>query len=126
MGTKTKSQDTLVLLVTRTLHARMKQHQHNTGTPYREQVLDALEATHHDLPDLIGKTTPPVVQGSLFERVLPATAPAEARVQVTIRNFLPTQMAVIDHLVDQVGATGRVELVATALDHHLPEHQLPT
>lgn len=118
---KPTSQDTLVLRATLTLHARMQEQQRLTGANYRDQVLDAIEATHTDLPDLLAKVTAPVVQGSLFERLQTTAPDAEAKVQVTVRNFLPTQMAVIDQLVAQAGSS-RTELVTTALNHHLPEY----
>lgn len=117
----------LVLWTTVSIRSRMKALQAATDRVYRDQVLDALEATHQQLPDLVAKTsTAPTttVRGALFERVEAVTAAddkGDERKQLTIRHFLESQLDVIDHLVKTTGAKSRSALVNAALDAYLPE-----
>ncbi|MGL5823583.1 MAG: hypothetical protein ACRCYU_01795 [Nocardioides sp.] len=95
------------------------------GTRYLDQVLDALEATVDQLPALVVETTStPHIQGKLFERAA-TTPPNETggrhRVQLTIRGVLPSQLAVIDQLVESSGAPSRSALINAALDAVLPD-----
>lgn len=117
----------LVLWTTVSIRSRMKALQAETDRVYRDQVLDALEATHQELPDLVARTsTAPTttVRGALFERLEAVTSTedkGERRVQLTIRHFLESQLDVIDHLVKTTGAKSRSALVNAALDAYLPE-----
>lgn len=100
----------------------MKATREETGKVYRDQVLDALEASVDQLDDLIGALNrPAVTQGKLFERVAdraPAVAPVQDRRQMTIPGFTVSQLGVIDALVESTGATSRSQLISTALEWH--------
>lgn len=118
-------QGRLVLWLPRSLHARMKAEQDATGTVYREQILDALEATVDRLPELVAQATAPAaghIKGRLFERAAsnPTAEPARiTKVQLTVRGFLDSQLAVIDQLAESTGAGSRSALVGAALDEVL-------
>ncbi|MDP3893622.1 hypothetical protein [Nocardioides sp.] len=93
-----------------------------SDTLYRDMVLDALEGTVDQLPDLIAKSSQPTtVKTRLFEREeTVAKADPEPRVQLTIGGFLNSQLEVIDGLVEEFGAPSRSALVNAALDAFLP------
>lgn len=114
--------DRLVLLAPAAVRSRMKATREETGKVYRDQVLDALEASVDQLDDLIGALNrPAVTQGKLFERVAdraPAVAPVQDRRQMTIPGFTVSQLGVIDALVESTGATSRSQLISTALEWH--------
>ena len=118
-------QGRLVLWLPRSLHARMKAEQDATGTVYRDQILDALEATVDRLPELVAQASAPAaghIKGRLFERAAstPTAEPARvAKVQLTVRGFLDSQLAVIDQLAESTGAGSRSALVGAALDEVL-------
>ena len=118
-------QGRLVLWLPRSLHARMKAEQDVTGTVYRDQILDALEATVDRLPELVAQAAAPAaghIKGRLFERAAstPTAEPARiAKVQLTVRGFLDSQLAVIDELAESTGAGSRSALVGAALDEVL-------
>lgn len=110
----------LVLWTPEEIRGRMQAEQRRTGKRYLDQVLDAIEATYEQLPDLVATSGEKAhVQGSLFERVI-ETEHAERRVQLTIRGVLDSQLAVIDELAATTGAGSRSALVNTALDANLP------
>lgn len=116
----------LVLWTTLGIRSRMKALQADTERVYRDQVLDALEATHRQLPELLKKTSTSAttkVHGELFERAVAASSsPAsDERKQLTIRGFLESQLDVIDHLVTSTGANSRSALINAALDAYLPQ-----
>lgn len=115
----------LVLWTPKRIRKRMQTVQAKKGTSYLDQVLDAIEATIDDLPNLVATDAEPIaVKGKLFERtVAAAEAPTEpdARVQLTIRGVLDSQLAVIDQLVESSGAKSRSALVNAALDAALPK-----
>lgn len=96
------------------------------GQPYTylDQVLDSIEKTVDDLPDLVrqhARGVRTVVQRTgLFEREVAAPVEREALVQITIRNVLPSQFEVIDRLVEETGAEYRSTLITVALDAALP------
>lgn len=96
------------------------------GQPYTylDQVLDSIEKTVDDLPDLVrqhARGVRTVVQRTgLFEREVTAPVEREALVQITIRNVLPSQFEVIDRLVEETGAEYRSTLITVALDAALP------
>lgn len=113
----------LVLWTPISIRARMQAVQSTTGKLYLDQVLDALESTVEDLPDLVAEATHGQrAQGRLFERENTPTKTTEPvhRVQLTIRGFLQSQLDVIDTLVTETQAPSRSALVNAALDKHLP------
>lgn len=111
----------LVLYTPESIRTRMRAVQAAKRTTFMEQVLDAIEATIDDLDHLIHeRTQPATIKGRLFERKAPPAPVEETKVQVTIRGALPSQLHVIDQLVEQTGAPNRSALITAALDHHLP------
>ena len=99
----------------------MQAEQRRSGRRYLDQVLDSLEATIDDLPDLIAHTGEKAhVRGALFERVVESDQ-HDRRVQLTIRGVLTSQLDVIDELVASTGAASRSALVNAALDASLPK-----
>lgn len=112
----------LVLWTPLSIRTRMQAVRNQRGTLYLDQVLDALESTVDDLPDLVHQaTSAPVVQGRLFERTTSAPPQSdERRVQLTINGFLRTHIDVIDALVTSTGAPSRSALINAALDATLP------
>lgn len=110
----------LVLWTPEAIRARMQTEQRTSGKRYLDQVLDAIEATYEQLPDLIAASGEKAhVQGSIFERVV-ETDHHDRRVQLTIRGVLDSQLDVIDQLVTSSGAASRSALVNAALDANLP------
>ncbi len=110
----------LVLWTPETIRARMQAEQRRSGRRYLDQVLDSIEATLEQLPDLVARSGEKAhVRGALFERVV-ETDHHDRRVQLTIRGVLDSQLAVIDQLVASTGAQSRSALVNAALDAHLP------
>lgn len=118
-------QGRLVLWTPKRIRKRMQAVQAKKGTSYLDQVLDAIEATVDDLPDLVATgAEPTAVKGKLFERTVanPDAEPEPGdRVQLTIRGVLDSQLAVIDELVKSSGAKSRSALVNAALDAALPK-----
>lgn len=116
-----ESSGKLILSASTPIRQRLRAVRNATERVYRDQVLDALEATVDDLPELIERLNRPVVAtGRLFDRdVAPKPATGETK-QLTIAGFTASQLEVIDHLVQSTGATGRNQLVIAALDEHLP------
>lgn len=81
-------------------------------------ILDALTATHQQLPQLIAEDlAPTVIRGSLFEEVVTTTASPPKR---SLR-IEPTraQLAVIDQLVETTGAKDRSHMLSVALKAYL-------
>lgn len=93
------------------------------GETYADVVLRAVQHTHARLPDLIedrrhhdaGATI-----GPLFEHRTHRRRTTEATAQVTIRGLSAHDRAVLDRLVDDVGAANLTELVTVALEADLP------
>lgn len=89
-------------------------------------VLQALEATHTHLGELIAQDLEPkVIHGTLFDEVVTThrqNQPAKRQVMIQ-----PTraQLEVIDRLVTDSGARDRSHLVAVALTAHLAGTQHP-
>lgn len=110
----------LVLWTPVAIRARMQAVRSIDGTLYRDQVLDALEATVDELPALLHEGDD-ASRGRLFERRASVRRPASGpRVQLTIGGFLSSQLGVIDDLVASTGASSRSALVNVALDAFLP------
>lgn len=111
----------LVLWTPERIRARMQSLRMSKGTHYLDQVLDALEASIDELPDLVDEqVTPHTVQTGLFVREQAAPTSTEPRKQLTIRGVLQSQLDVIDQLVDSTGAGSRSRLINIALDKYLP------
>ncbi len=114
----------LVLWTPVAVRARMQAVQAEHGTLYRDQVLDAIEATVDELPGLVAAAaggSVAAVRGRLFERRPPQRRQqSEQRVQLTIGGFLASQLTIIDELVVSTGAASRSALVNAALDAALP------
>lgn len=111
----------LVLWTPVSIRSRMQRVRNETGKKYADQVLDALEATVDELPELIAATTrAKTVKGPLFERVVVEDKPEVVNKQLTIPGLTASHIAVIDDLVTSTGAGSRSKLVNTALDHTLP------
>lgn len=111
----------LVLWTPTVIRARMQAMRASSGTLYRDQVLDALEATVDELPALLRERDDAAPRGRLFERRASVRRPsAGPRVQLTIGGFLSSQLDVIDDLVASTGASSRSALVNVALDAYLP------
>lgn len=111
----------LVLWTPESIRARMRAVRATKETPFIDIVLDAIEATVDQLPDLVVKQAQPqTVHGRLFDRVQAAAGQPETKVQVTIRGALPSHLAVIDDLVKTTGAPNRSALITLALDQALP------
>lgn len=111
----------LVLWSPVTIRTRMQAHRAATGKRYVDQVLDALEATVDDLPNLLDQASRGRQHtGRLFEREEPANPDTPVKVQLTITGFADSQLSVIDQLVDDLGTESRSALINTALDAHLP------
>lgn len=89
-------------------------------------VLQALEATHTHLGELIAQDLEPkVIHGTLFDEVVTThrqNQPAKRQVMIQ-----PTraQLEVIDRLVTDSGARDRSHLVAVALAAHLANQRRP-
>lgn len=117
----------LVLSVPRRIRDRMQAARARgiaVGKPYNylDQVLDAIEATVDDLPDLVRRGAGrSVTKTGLFEREVVTRPEPEPTVQLTIRGVLPSQFDVIDRLVADTGAEYRSTLIVAALDAALPQ-----
>lgn len=89
-------------------------------------ILQALEAHYQELPQLIVDRRPKPAEGALFSfRPTPGEVVSERRLPIRIRP-LAAELRVIDDLVDQCkqavdSEVNRSEMVAAALDAHLPE-----
>jgi hypothetical protein len=87
---------------------------------YTSVALDALEATHERLAELVKPSLPTPRSGPLFVGRAPRRANhGEGHVQVNLR-FSAEDLAVIDELWPTVGAPNRSAMLAAALDAHLP------
>lgn len=93
------------------------------GSTYTELVLDAVEQTHDDLPDLLEDREPPPRPSALFVRES-QPVPAEPHVQINLRTTAGN-LAVLDQLVDEFRAGNRSRLISTALDAYLPKSLNP-
>lgn len=102
------------------LRDRLRRHRQFVGHTLTTVVLDAVEAVHAELDELLAAHRP-TPAGTLFRhRAAPrATATAEPNVQVGLRPS-SADLAVLDGLVSTYGAPNRSVLVAVALDRYLP------
>ncbi len=82
-------------------------------------VLDAIEATHDRLGDLLAAQRPKVERSALFVRTTtPAAKSDEPNVQLYLR-LSADNVGVIDQLVDTHKAPSRSALIAAALNAYL-------
>jgi uncharacterized protein (DUF1778 family) len=101
---------------------RLRQARLRSGQTYTELVLDALDATHTRLADLLATADRPQTRpaGSLFAGPLrSAPATAQPKAQITLRPRA-SDAEVIDTLARDHG-TNRSKLVTIALNAHLPD-----
>lgn len=120
-GVGTGASAKLVLWTPISIRSRMQRVRTETGKKYADQILDALEATIDDLPDLIAAAVEAKqVHGRLFDRRVEVETSEEIRKQLTIPGVTASHLAVIDDLVESTGAGSRSKLVNVALDQALP------
>lgn len=91
------------------------------GGTHGQVVLEAVKATHKDLPqlvqdDLAGR----VVTGDLWDEIVPAASTTGSRFQLKL-SVTQQQLDVIDRLVQECGADSRSHLLGLALDHFFGE-----
>lgn len=98
----------------------LRQHRLRTGSTYTDLVLDALDATHARLGELLAETDRPQARpaGSLFAGTSRSrAAAAQPKAQITLRPRT-SDAEVIDALARDHG-TNRSKLVTVALTAHL-------
>lgn len=101
------------------LRERMRRVHDARGCSYRELILDAVEAGHPRLAELVAARGPVMQRGPLFTRVV--TRPvAPVVVQVTVR-MSGDEVAIIDSLIAESGAADRSALLNAVLADYLPE-----
>lgn len=117
------SSDRLLIALPQSLRDRLRAVAQTRQVTYRDLILDAIEATIDELPQLIAAhDTTTTVNTGLFERTTHRRpASPEGTAQVTIRGLNPQNRDVLAQLVIDTGAASLTELIATALDKHLPE-----
>lgn len=96
---------------------RLKAWAHGQRVTYAQAVMSAIEAHYDELDELVAALQPTEVSGRLF--TVTEKAEQEPRTSVTF-NMENRNLAVLDQLVDQVGADNRSELCIAALDAYLP------
>lgn len=120
---KAKPPATIVVYLASSLRTRLRAHREATGRSHTNVILDALNATHQRLTDLVAAATsqPAPAMNGLFEVQPGRHVHDEDQVQVSIR---PTthNLDVIDSLAAQHTAGNRSALVAIALDVYLPPY----
>lgn len=90
------------------------------GRTYTDITLDAVEATHDQLGELLRPSGRMARSGPLFAGRQSRRVPhAEAHQQVNLR-FSAADLTVIDELVGEVGAPNRSAMLAAALREYLP------
>lgn len=105
----TKGGVAYVPAATRDLLARLRGHR---GRTFGELVLNALNAQHAQLAELVQQRRPQVVDGPLFSM---AAAPSRVlTVQIALR-LSQAHWDVLDALVEQYGAANRGELIDAAV-----------
>lgn len=110
----------IIVYLSASLRDRLRHHATSTGRSYTELTLEALDATHRRLGDLVADATSATTRpGSLFTGARPRRLRHdEPQVQVSLR-LLRQDIDVIDRLVTDLQAPNRSSLVATALGAHL-------
>ncbi|WP_141677806.1 hypothetical protein [Microbacterium oleivorans] len=109
------------------LNERLQAYMSKTRKSHQTVLLDALEATYHQLPDLVEKAISgeaaeePQERASLFARPSrPAPmSSGEPRVKHTVR-VSPTNRKILDQITAEVQAPSRNLLIITAYEAFLP------
>lgn len=117
----TGQQLTIVVYVPASVRDRLRVAAAERGATYTDLTLEALDATHSRLDELITRPDRALRAGSLFSGVPGRRHQrhTEPQVQISLR---PTRsdVDVIDRLTDDHAAPSRSALIATALGAHLP------
>lgn len=99
-----------------------------TGQTNAQIAWEAIDATHPRLPELVAgqHVTAARPAGSLFptRRTTARTVAEERRTLWAVR-ATPAELAVVDRLVVETGASSRSALIATAVETHLKERRQP-
>jgi hypothetical protein len=108
----------VIVYVSVSVRERLRHRRRTDGTPFADIVLDAVEATHDTLDDLIASRRPPTERSALFVRSARAAAGDEPHVQVYLR--LPAEnLRILDHLTQTHRAPNRSALIGAALEAYL-------
>jgi hypothetical protein len=112
---------TVIAYLPASLRDRLREVSAGEGSTYTELTLEAIDFTYVRLGELLETSSAARRPGSLFAS---STAPrrrrhSEPQVQVSLR-LIPSQLRVIDRLVDEHAAPSRSALVAAALQAHVP------
>lgn len=102
------------------LRDRLRQRRRADATPFADIVLDAVEATHDRLGDLINGRRPAAARSELFVRHARTPADAEPHVQVYLR-LNAENLQVLDQLTEQYKASSRSALITAALGSYLDQ-----
>lgn len=111
---------TVIVYLPASLRARLREVSAGEGSTYTELTLEAIDSTHARLGELLASATTVRRPGSLFTGSTPRRRQrhSEPQVQVSLR-LIPSQLQVIDRLVDEHAAPSRSALIAAALHAHL-------
>lgn len=113
----------LVIAIPPGLRDRARAAAASRGLTYADIALEAVEAVHDQLPELVERhrQPDPETRGrGLFEHRPRQRRASEATVQITIRGLNAHDRGVLDQLVEGSGAHTLTELLTVALDAHLP------
>lgn len=111
---------TVIVYLPASLRDRLREAAATQPATYTELTLEALDATHARLQDLLGEVGITRRQDSLFTDSTARRRQRhnEPQVQVSLR-LTPSQLAVIDGLTSRYSAPSRSALVAAALAEHM-------
>jgi len=115
---------TTAVYLPRSVRDRLRTAADRDGLTYTDILLDAIDAEHHRLADLLGPTQIARRDDSLFSGRRPARgaqrSSGDDQIQITVR---PTRddLAVIDQLVAEHGAPSRSGMAAAVLDAYLSQ-----
>jgi len=124
---RTSSWKHVGLVVSESIDRRMLAHQAATKKSLPTILMDAVESTYEQLPDLIAEATGRIeepARPSLFGRSMASerrkvNAPEAPTVRHTLR-LSAHAVTVLDGLVDEMESPSRTLLMVTALDTYLP------
>lgn len=124
--TRKKESMSVELSAPESLSARIRAFKASTKVSMPTLVLDAIEATVDDLPQLIaerlGVQHPKAAQRKLFDRPAPTVriSSRDEKTEAYPMRMRTDHVAVLDQLKDEVGAPSRNLLMVVALDAYLP------
>ncbi|MBF0816266.1 hypothetical protein IR155_07600 [Microbacterium paludicola] len=124
--TRKKESMSVELSAPESLSARIREFKSSTKVSMPTLVLDAVEATVDDLPQLIaerlGVQHPKAAQRKLFDRPAPTVriSSRDEKTEAYPMRMRTDHVAVLDQLKDEVGAPSRNLLMVVALDAYLP------